>query len=169
MEELIVFRVAQQLTERDYTAFSRKLKVVKTLKITYIILSVVLLFSAALLFSSGSAVQSIPIIIFVIMMLALSFSYPKLMGVNLFKNYTKLHNASPIPSEVVFCENHIFDNSNNSSTTFEYSQLERIVETDEHFFLMITKSAGLILRKDGFTQGDINQFRGFIASKSHIY
>ena len=168
MEELIVFRVAQQLNEPDYTEFSKQLKAVKAVRITYIILSAVMIVCSLILLALKEF-TGVVFLLIAVSSIILIFKYPNIMGANLFKNYSKLHHSNPIPSEVVLCENHIYDNTVNSSTTFEYNQFEKIVETDTYFFLMITNSAGLILRKDSFTQGDITQFRGFIASKSHIY
>lgn len=169
MEELIYFRVNQTLGVQDYTEFSKKLAAVKMVRITYIILSVLLLGISVLMLALEQGATAIVWAIIAVSTIILLIRYPKIMGNNLFKNSQKVHNSNLFHGETVFCEEHIFDNSRNSSLTLEYSQFEKIIETNEHFFLMITKTTGLILRKDSFTQGDINQFRGFIASKSHIF
>lgn len=169
MEELIAFRVQQTLFENDYTQFSKKLKAVKAAKAAYIVLAVFMLLLAGVMAYWEEYAQVVIFIVFAAVIVALAYSYPSILGKNLYKNTIKLQNANPIFNEIVFCENHIFDNSKNSSITFEYSQIEKIIETQNHFLLMITNSSGLIVKKDSFIQGDISQFRGFIASKSHIF
>lgn len=168
MEELIVYRVQETLFENDYVEFSNQLKVIRMIKVVYAIVAISMLLVTYL--SSSLTDTFIPLvlnIVFVVLMFILTFIYPKLMGKNLFKNQTKLQNTNPIYSDVVFTENHIYDNSKNSSITFEYSQIESIKETSTHFMLMITDTAGIIIRKDSFIQGDINYFKGFVSSKKY--
>lgn len=47
----------------------------------------------------------------------------------------------------------------------DFVVIEEVVEDKLHYFLFINKSAAYLLRKDSFTEGDPEQFRGFIAEK----
>ncbi len=168
MEETIVFRIKQTLNENDYTAFAKKLKSVKISKIIYFIMALLMVGNAGIMFYIGRYTEAIIFLVIALLILALMFIYPSFIGANLFKNYSKLHNARAITGDVIFCDNQIYDISNNSRMTLQYYQFEKVVETKKYFFLMITKSTGIILKKDSFINGEASQFMQYFLAKSHI-
>ena len=168
MEEKIIFRVKQTLNENDYTAFAKKLKSVKTSQLIYLVMALLMLGNAGVMLYIGRFVEAVIFLALALIIMVLMFMYPSFIGANLFKNYAKLHNTKAITGDVVFSENQIYDISNNSRMTLQYYQFERIIETKKHFFLMITKSSGIILKKNSFVNGETPQFKQFVVSKSHI-
>jgi len=54
-----------------------------------------------------------------------------------------------------------------SNLTLEYSQITKVLETENLFSLMIEKQ-NIILSKNGFINGDIDKFKLFIKEKGLI-
>jgi len=168
MEEKIVFRVKQIVNENDYVAFAKKLKSVKTSMVIYLIMSVLMFSNAGIMVYIGKIIEAIVFAAIALIILLLMFFYPSIIGANLFKNYSKLHNARSISGDIIFSENQIHDISNNSRMTFQYYQFEKIIETKKYFFLMITKSSGIILKKECFVNGSADEFKAYFISQTHL-
>ena len=166
MEEKLYYKFNETLNQEDYTSFAKALPAFKALILTYAALVVFLgIFIAAT--ADGNpyyAIVYIPLIIMVIVVLLL---YPKSLGKNLYKNALSLYGPSPISSEIAFCEDYIYDTDANGYRRYSYDKIKKIVEKKNYCFLMISKNAGIIVKKDSLTYGE-GDFVAFIKTKAGI-
>ncbi len=64
-----------------------------------------------------------------------------------------------------FYKNNFTVNAPDGKATIYYHKLYKIIETNTHFYIFITKENGFIVSKKGFTKGEVKEFPKFISSK----
>ncbi len=74
--------------------------------------------------------------------------------------------ASLSPSKITFSDEGINFQSEFENSTLNYSVYEKIVETEEAFYLFLGKNQANIVGKEEFVFGTIEDFRTFIAEKT---
>lgn len=74
-----------------------------------------------------------------------------------------LHGELP-ENTIKFYEDNFETTTSRSNLSIEYSKITKIAETKNLYLLLIEKQA-IIIAKTGFTVGDIDKFKSFIAGK----
>ncbi len=67
--------------------------------------------------------------------------------------------------EFDFYENYFVVKNQNNSDKSKYSVIKKIFETKEYFYLYINKTDALLLNKNKFIIGDVNEFNKYITKK----
>ena len=80
------------------------------------------------------------------------------------KNAKRLNNGKIEKTRVVFGDNIVMDEGK-AHLEFEYSQIEKIVETKNLLALIIGNNASILVLKDGFVKGTQEEFMKFINEK----
>ena len=80
------------------------------------------------------------------------------------KNAKRLNNGKIEKTRVVFGDNITMDEGK-AHLEFEYSQIEKIVETKNLIALIIGKNASILVSKEGFVKGTEEEFMKFINDK----
>ena len=55
--------------------------------------------------------------------------------------------------------------NNNEKEKLKYYKFYRVFETNTHFYMYVDKEYSLIINKQNFTKGNVNEFRNFIKKK----
>ncbi len=108
------------------------------------------------------------------LMLACSFvgifcvvAFPIVMINNLEKAGKRLHNGHFEKTFVTFGDN-IIMNEGKVHLEFEYNQIVKIHQTKRLIILSFSDNAGIIVSKEGFTKGTLEEFLPFIKEKTNI-
>ncbi len=83
---------------------------------------------------------------------------------NIESSAKRLNNGKIEKTRVVFNDNITMDEGK-VHLEFEYSQIEKVTETDNFVVLIIGKNASILVYKDGFTKGTKENFIVFINNK----
>jgi len=164
MEEKLYFKVNQTLEEADCKAYAKTLKATKTIWILYSVMCALFVLLAVV---SRDTAQIIGAVTFAVALLVLMLNYPSKAAKSLMKNYRTLAGSMTVGGEVAFCENYIYDSDANSNRRIAYSQIISVTDKDNYYFLMLSDTVGIIIKKEAFTFGDPNALKAFIAAKQH--
>lgn len=80
---------------------------------------------------------------------------------NLFK---KSQNDKDVTRTITFADNIVIDDGR-SSTHYDYSEISKMSEDEEYFYLFLNADMGLRVRKDSFIKGTCEDFRVYIYSE----
>lgn len=81
------------------------------------------------------------------------------------RNYRKLMNGT-IPQTILrYTDTEIQGSAARNEYHYQYSQIRRVRSTRQLWLLMFSRQITLIVRKDGFTVGQMQDFPAFIRSK----
>lgn len=103
-------------------------------------------------------------IVFVFLGLVLSIYY-RITASIAFRQDSKSMEGE-IPEAIVqFTNEDVIISELGKVKNFHYRELGELVETKNLYAMMINKYAGIVVTKDGFTEGDPEDFKDFIESK----
>ena len=134
--------------------------------IGFFFMLVAMLYTYLILFKMKSlrlVMAALTIVIFIVS-LRLIF-YHLLYLKNMKKTSLNLHNGQKPESILQFTDNNIALKEGKISMEFEYNQIKKIKEYKLIYVLMIGKRQGLILKKDSFSIGTLEEFKKFINEK----
>lgn len=134
--------------------------------IGFFFMLVAMLYTYLILFKMKSlrlVMAALTIVIFIVS-LRLIF-YHLLYLKNMKKTSLNLHNGQTPESILQFTDNNIVLKEGKISMEFEYNQIKKIKEYKLIYVLMIGKRQGLILKKDSFSIGTLEEFKKFINEK----
>ncbi|MCF2671800.1 YcxB family protein [Fusobacterium varium] len=134
--------------------------------IGFFFMLVAMLYTYLILFKMKSlrlVMAALTIVIFIVS-LRLIF-YHLLYLKNMKKTSLNLHNGQTPESVLQFTDNNIALKEGKISMEFEYNQIKKIKEYKLIYVLMIGKRQGLILKKDSFSIGTLEEFKKFINEK----
>ena len=134
--------------------------------IGFFFMLVAMLYTYLILFKMKSlrlVMEASTIVIFIVS-LRLIF-YHLLYLKNMKKTSLNLHNGQTPESVLQFTDNNIALKEGKISMEFEYNQIKKIKEYKLIYVLMIGKRQGLILKKDSFSIGTLEEFKKFINEK----
>lgn len=90
--------------------------------------------------------------------------YHIIMGRMAMKNGMRMHNGV-MPETVVKFEDSIVMTEGKTETSYNYSKISLVRESNDMFCLMLGKYAGIVLPKDGFVKGEVQEFPKWIKDK----
>ena len=82
----------------------------------------------------------------------------------IYENSKRLNNGRIRKTKVVFKENIVMDEGK-AHLEFEYQQITKIVKTKNFIVLKLAKNSAILVFKDGFVKGELNNFITFIETK----
>ncbi len=163
MEEKLYFKFNETLSQEDYIAFAKASPAYKMIIIVYAVLIAFLGIFIAIT-TKGDPYYAIVYFPLIIMLIVVLLLYPKSLGKNLYKNALALYGPATLSSEIAFCEDYIYDTDANGYRRYSYDRIKKVVERKNYYFLMISKTAGIVIKKDSITYGE-GDFVSFINSK----
>lgn len=92
---------------------------------------------------------------------------PIFMIKNLEENSKRLNNGK-IEKTIVEFNDNIIMNEGKVHLEFEYSQIKKIKKTKNFIVLMISNKSAILVYKDGFIEGNIENFYNFINEKVNM-
>jgi hypothetical protein len=89
---------------------------------------------------------------------------PMIMIKNFVDNSERLNNGK-IEKTIVNFDNNIVMDEGRAHLEFEYNQIKKIKETKNFIVLMLSNSSAILVFKDGFVNGNKEEFLEFIKNK----
>jgi hypothetical protein len=123
------------------------------------------------LMASGSDPKRVIILLIagisLIFIALLEFMYPKLTAKSVLRKIKK-RNGGEIPKTQLRFKDKIYQfegNMRQPVLSYRYDDITEIVETEEYYYLLISKYVGIIVDKNGFIKGEEAEFMDFINKK----
>ena len=132
----------------------------------YLIYALAILMGLVYIITFNAVRQKWTIIIEIIVLTIIAVCYMIFSQKKIIKDEMK---SSKIKNEEIFefefFNEYIVIKNNGRKEKFEYKKICKIYETKTFFYLYINKNDAFLLSKDGFIEGNINNFKGFITNK----
>lgn len=162
MDEKVYFKVQQVLEEDDSKALVKKQSNFKGLLLSYVLICLIFIYFNLRYWSA----LSVGMCVFLVLLTTLlAFRFPARTAKLTMRNARILTGSPIISDEITFGEEYFYENVPNRSTRYTYRQIVRVHETKRHYFLMLSGSLGIIVKKDAFVFGEGATFVAFIEAK----
>lgn len=168
MEEKVYFSLYQKLEKHDYIEFAKSVKflrlIVKFLYFSFFLITFSIFCFAII--SKEKALMPLFIILAVmgLVSLIMAISYYSWIGNLMYKEAVKVNNGD-MSSEIYFREFDVFFIDSQGERKYFYTQFENVVERGNCIFLMLTKTSGLIIKKDNFIVEESDNIMEFIKGR----
>lgn len=131
------------------------------LKKDLIFLSIFTILIFIINYNTGQLLENLDLIIVLILVII----FIPMGQVKILENYNKrLHNGKIEKTVITFDKNIVMDEGK-QHLEIGYSQISKIVETKSLVVLMMGRFSAVIVYKDGFTKGTLEEFKQFIDKK----
>ncbi len=162
MDEKVYYKVQQVLEESDSKALVKKQSNFKALLISYVLICFIFIYFNL---RDWNVLSVGMCVVWVLLVSFLALRFPARVAKTAMKNARILTGSAVITDEITFCEDYFYENVPNRSTRYTYRQITKVIETKRHYFLMLSGSLGIIVKKEAFSFGDSTTFTAFIESK----
>ncbi len=126
--------------------------------------AVIFVIGLALFFVYNTAARYFMLVMGILCMLSVVI-IPVIYKNKLVKLTRDMHGGKEVITYVEFNEDEIVMTEGDDSYTFSYDELRSIKETKNIISVLTNASNAIIITKDGFTEGTLEDFRPFILSK----
>lgn len=162
MEEKVYFKAEQVLEEDDMKALVKKQSNFKALLLSYLLTCMVFIYFNLRYWNAFSVGMCA---VFVLLTALLAFLFPARSARLAMRNLRIVTGSPVVSDEITFGEEYFYENVPNRSSRYAYRQIVKVYETKRHYFLMLSGSLGIIVKKEAFVAGDVTAFAAFIAAK----
>jgi hypothetical protein len=137
----------------------------KYFRIIAILWSIGLVIIAIFELSLGNFISFIILILLIIFILFYEHILFMIYANKRFKQKTLLNNGDLMQESIGFSDNIQMKSSNKSESFFNYGQITRIYETKHLLILRVSRTLSIILDKNNFIIGNLEEFKKFISFK----
>ena len=169
MEEKVFFSLCQTVNESDYVAYAKACKPLRKVnKLLYILSAVgalVIVFAIVFIKDKKVMITDVAILVPVIIAaLIFASAYCSIAGRLMYKDAYKVRNGK-MNSEIYFREYDVLIMDDQGERKIFYTQFEDVVESESRLFLMLTKTSGLIVKRDNFIVQEEEDLAEFIRKR----
>lgn len=149
---------------REMTTHTRKTGYVVYISVCYVLL---FLLGVTIPLYNGKIIMAVAVLGILFVTGIYFFMMPRINAKKQYEFYKKMCSGNELQIRVIIYDDRIenIDVYNNKYTEIEYTDIKKIVETDNLFNIILNNDSVIMLDKNGFIKGEAKEFYAFIVEK----